>query len=51
MSGGPNHGRGGGGLAVYVKDSIDCVRRSDLEVQNLESEWVQINTNGRKILM
>ena len=40
-----------GGVAVYVKDSIECIRRCDLEVKDLESVWVHINTNGQKILI
>ena len=40
-----------GGVAIYVKDSIECARRCNLEVQNLESVWVQINTHSRKILI
>ncbi|MEW8546418.1 MAG: endonuclease/exonuclease/phosphatase family protein, partial [Candidatus Thiodiazotropha sp.] len=40
-----------GGVAIYVKDSIECIRRCDLEVKDLESVWVQINSHGRKILI
>ena len=33
----------GGGLFVYVKDGICCNRRKDLEHENLECLWLEIN--------
>jgi len=33
----------GGGIIVYIKDSISFVRRHDLESDDIESIWLQIN--------
>ena len=33
---------GGGGLAVYVKQNINCKRRSDLEDDDIEIIWLEI---------
>ncbi|MEW8546463.1 MAG: reverse transcriptase family protein, partial [Candidatus Thiodiazotropha sp.] len=40
-----------GGVAIYVKDQIVCVRRTDLEVKDLECVWLQVKTRGRNILI
>ena len=32
----------GGGIIVYVKNDIKCVRRSDLECDNIECVWLEI---------
>ena len=34
--------RPGGGVVIYVRDSIYCKRRNDIEVQGLEAAWVEI---------
>ena len=31
----------GGGIVVYVKDNISCIRRQDLECDSLESIWLE----------
>jgi len=33
----------GGGIIVYVKDTISFIRRHDLENEDIESIWLQIN--------
>ena len=38
----------GGGLLVYVKDGISCVRRTDLELEMLECIWVEIKPINSK---
>ncbi|CAG2189157.1 unnamed protein product [Mytilus edulis] len=35
---------GGGGILIYVRDSLHCKRRSDLEIAELESVCVEITT-------
>ena len=32
----------GGGLLVYVKQNVNCIRRFDLEEDELESIWLEI---------
>lgn len=42
----------GGGLIVYVKNGISCVRRHDLELDTLECIWVEITpTNSKSFLV
>ena len=43
--------RGGGGVAVYVRECIAYKRRIDLEDNNLESIWLQLNTLEGKVLL
>ena len=33
---------GGGGLLVYLKQNVNCIRRPDLEVDELECIWLEI---------
>ena len=40
-----------GGVAIYVKESITCKRRLDLELNNLECIWVEIKTHGHTVLI
>ena len=40
-----------GGVAIYVKETLNCVRRPDLEVNGLESVWLQLSVHSRKILI
>ena len=44
-------GRPGGGVVIYVRDSISCKRRSDLEVLGLEAVWVEVNVKSKNILI
>jgi hypothetical protein len=40
-----------GGVILYIKDSIPCLRRPDLELNNLESIWVELKLPGRKNIL
>ena len=45
-------GRKGGGVVIYVKDSITCYRKSDIKVNdNTESVWVEISNSRKKIIL
>ena len=44
-------GRPGGGVAVYIKESIKAVRRNDLESDSLEILWLEICLNNLKFLL
>ena len=41
----------GGGLAIYTKNRIYSVRRQDLENNNIENIWIEVNTFKNKFLM
>ena len=41
--------RPGGGVVIYVRGSISCKRRSDLEVLDLEAVWVEVNVKSKNI--
>lgn len=41
----------GGGLVIYMKNNIHYKRRSDLELPNIETIWVEINALNRKFLL
>ena len=34
---------GGGGIVVYIKESVDAIRRNDLEYDGVECLWIQVN--------
>ena len=38
--------KAGGDIVVYVKDYLTYTRRYDMEFSNIESIWLQINTDG-----
>ncbi|OWF37137.1 hypothetical protein KP79_PYT25307 [Mizuhopecten yessoensis] len=42
--------RQGGGVSVYVSNSITSKRRSDLELPSVECVWVQLNILGKLVL-
>ena len=42
---------GGGGVAIYVKNSIAFKRLFQFESANLEALWIQVNTIGGKIIV
>ena len=46
----PGAGRGGG-VAVYVKDHLAVKRMDDLDIEELEALWVEVNTGRDKILI
>ena len=41
----------GGGAAVYVKENMSSDRRHDLEVEDIECCWVEINVRNSKSLL
>ena len=43
--------RPGGGVVVYVRDTLTCRRRPDLEIRGLEADWVEIKTKSKKVLI
>ena len=43
--------RHGGGVAIYVSDSLAVSRRPDLEYDDIESVWLEITTDKKKILL
>ena len=44
-------GRPGGGVIIYVRQSLVCKRRNDLEINNLEAVWLEICVRSKKILI
>ena len=43
--------RQGGGVALYVRSSLACVRRYDLETADTEMLWAEITSNHKRILV
>ena len=43
---GDNHG----GVMIYVKDCLHYKRRADLESRNIESIWIELTNNHKRIL-
>ena len=41
----------GGGLLIYVKNNISFKRRADLESDNIENIWLEINSLRNKFLV
>ena len=41
----------GGGLIVYVKNCMQCIRRQDLENELVETIWIEVSFNQKKILL
>ena len=41
----------GGGVVIYVPDSISCKRLPDLEVRGLEAVWMEVNIKRKKMLI
>lgn len=43
--------KAGGGVILYFRNSIDCRRRHELEISNIETLWTEINfPNSRPFL-
>jgi hypothetical protein len=38
----------GGGVIVYVKEHINCIVRPDLQMDNIECLWIEINFKNKK---
>ena len=43
--------RPGGEVVIYVRDSISCKRRSDLEILGLAAVWVEVKVKSKNILI
>ena len=43
--------RVGGGVAVYLKDTLACSLRHDLSIPNLEAIWVQVKHENKTLLI
>ena len=44
-------GDGYGGEAVYIKNDIPYIQRTDLEILNIECVWVEIRLHGKRLLV
>ena len=40
-----------GGVAVYVKNNILCLRMPEFEILNVESVWIEIRLNHKRLLV
>ena len=40
-----------GGVAIYVRDTLETIRRRDLEVKDLECVWIQVKVYSHNILV
>ena len=40
-----------GEVVIYVRDNTYCKRRSDLQLQGLESVWIELSTDSKKLLI
>ena len=43
--------RHGGGVLIYVTDSLSAVRRLDLEHIDVESVWIEVDISGQKVIL
>ena len=43
--------RQGGGVALYIRSSLACVRRLDLETPDTEMLWAEITSSHKRILV
>ena len=43
--------RPGGGVIVYVRDTLSCKRRVDLEVLRVEGVWLELTSKSKRILV
>ena len=43
--------RNGGGVVVYIKDDIQYSRRNDIENDNMESLWIEIQQVHKKSIV
>ena len=41
----------GGGVAIYVKKTLLCKHRRDLDIPDLEAVWVETNVNKERLLI
>ena len=43
--------RPGGGVAIYIRDTLLCKRRKDLEINGLEVVWVEVTIKSKKVIV
>ena len=43
--------RPGGGIVAYVRETIPCKRRPDLELRGLEAVWLELQFKSKKVLV
>ena len=43
--------RPGGGVAIYIRDTLLCKRRKDLEINGLEAVWVEVTIKSKKVIV
>lgn len=41
----------GGGVAIYVRDSLHVTERQDLHINGLEAIWLEVRVNQRTLLI
>ena len=41
----------GGGLIVYIKNTIECIRRNDVELDIAEAIWLEVKLKQKKIIL
>ncbi len=41
----------GGGVAIYVRDTLSALQRNDISLIGLESVWIELRTHQRKIII
>ena len=42
------HDKGGGGIIIYFRNTIKCKRRTDLEISQIETIWMEIELPNSK---
>ena len=40
--------REGGGVGIFIKEGVDCKRRKDLELENIEIMWIEFFIKSSK---
>ena len=45
------HERAGGGVAIFIREGIRAVERTELHVNGLAALWVEVHVNRRKLLV
>lgn len=43
--------RPGGGVIMFVRNTIFCKRRNDLEIRGLEAVWIEVTVKTKKLLI
>ncbi len=45
------HGKNGGGLLIYTSKLLTCLRRDDLEIEDVESIWLELVYSNQKPIL